>query len=463
MAGERVLSVDDDPAIRELVSDVLTAAGMVVVQAETCAEAIEVVRGGFRGVMVLDVRLPDGLGPDLMVDLARIAPDNPVILLTSYGSTTLALESIQHGAFDFIEKTQLVDRLVNTVQGAWQAFRAAAVGGLTLPSAFDTMVTRSAAMRTLFRSLEHALDSKVPVLVRGESGTGKELIARAVHAGGPRRDGPFVAVNCAGIPDQLPEAELFGFEKGAFTGAAGRKLGRFDLARGGTLLLDEIGEMDPSLQAKLLRVLQEGEYQRLGGVETLKADVRLVSATNRNLEDEVKRGRFREDLYYRLAVFTVDLPPLRDRHGDIKLLAEHFLRKSSAEEGKSVRNVGPMALEVLESYSFPGNVRQLENVIAHAVVSAPGTSVRIADFPASFRRAVQLERGEKGTPTGAPLRSVTPGPGVPWSVSPDQPFPTLAQMEQQLIRAAIARADGNKAEAARLLGISRMTLYRKLA
>ena len=220
--------------------------------------------------------------------------------------------------------------------------------------------------------------------------------------------------------------------------------------------------MDPSLQAKLLRVLQEGEYQRLGGVETLKADVRLVSATNRNLEDEVKRGRFREDLYYRLAVFTVDLPPLRERHGDIRLLSEHFLRKSAAEEGKSVRDVGPMALEVLESFSFPGNVRQLENVIAHAVVSAPGRSVRIADFPASFRRAVQLERGDKGTPIGAPARVSGPPQSSPWDVAADQPFPTLAQVERQMVHAAIARADGNKAEAARLLGISRMTLYRKL-
>jgi transcriptional regulator with PAS, ATPase and Fis domain len=311
----------------------------------------------------------------------------------------------------------------------------------------------------VFRSLKHALESKVPVLIRGESGTGKELVAKAVHRGSARQGGPFVAVNCAGIPDTLLEAELFGYERGAFTGAVGRKLGRFDLAQRGTLLLDEIGEMDPSLQAKLLRVLQESEYQRLGGVETLKADVRIVSATNRNLEEEVARERFREDLYYRLAVFTVELPPLRHRHGDVPLLVDHFITRAAAAENKRVRGVEPMALELLETYSFPGNVRQLENVIAHGVVAARGRMLRMADLPNSFLRAVQLERDSQ------PVQSSDSPTGTRHAATGQRstgPFPTLAEVEWRHCQAALERSGGNKAEAARLLGVSRMTLYRKL-
>ena len=455
----RVLTVDDDPGVLDLVEDLLAVAGMSVERAGSCAQALEKVRNGFRGVFVLDVRLPDGLGPDLLPELTRHAPECPVIFLTGYSSTSMALDSIQGGAFDFIDKTQLASRLVQTVQGAWASYQSAAAPGMSEHPAFDGIITRSASMRAVFRSLVHALESKVPVLIRGESGTGKELIAQAVHHGSPRRNGPFVAVNCAGIPDTLLEAELFGYERGAFTGAAGRKPGRFDLAQRGSLLLDEIGELDPSLQAKLLRVIQEGEYQRLGGLETLKSDVRLVSATNRNLEEEVARGRFREDLYYRLAVYTVELPPLRQRQGDIPLLVDFFLKRASTAEGKEVTSVDPMAMELLENYGFPGNVRQLENVIAHAVVAANTSELRMADLPSSFLRAVQLER-----------RGQTPQAGQAW-VPPstirtnggDGPFPTLAQMEQAHCKAAIERADGNKALAARMLGISRMTLYRKLS
>ena len=454
---ERVLTVDDDPAIRELVDELLSSVGMQVEQAGTCAEAISRVRDGFRGVVVLDVRLPDGLGPDILPELARHAPENPVIFLTGYGSTTMALESIQGGAFDFIDKTRLVELLIPTVRGAFRSY--AEVTPASVDTSFDEIVTRSAAMRAVFRSLRHALESKVPVLIRGESGTGKELVSRALHRGSPRRQGPFVAVNCAGIPDTLLEAELFGYERGAFTGAVGRKPGRFDLAQRGTLLLDEIGEMDKSLQAKLLRVLQEGEYQRLGGVETLKADVRLVSATNRDLEEEVARGRFREDLYYRLAVFTVELPPLRDRHGDIPLLVEHFVTKASAVEGKPIARVDKMAMDVLSAYSFPGNVRQLENVIAHAVVTSTGPVIRLADLPQAFLRAAQLERGET-TPPPSPTRQSAPNGSAEETSGY---FPTLAELEKLHIEKAMNRAAGNKAEAARLLGISRMTLYRKLA
>ena len=454
---ERVLTVDDDANVRELVVELLSDVGMMVTEANSCAGAIAAVNKGFRGVIVLDVRLPDGRGSDLLPELAQLAPNCPVILLTSYGSTSLALDSLQDGAFDFIDKTSLVQRLVPTVRQAWRAYLSGQQVG-DLDPLFSSIVTESPQMRAVFRSLRQVLDSKVSVLIRGESGTGKELVAKAIHQGSPRKDGPFVAVNCAGIPDTLLEAELFGYERGAFTGAVGRKPGRFDVAQRGTLLLDEIGELEPSLQAKLLRVIQEGEYQRLGGVDTLKADVRIVSATNRSLEEEVARGRFREDLYYRLAVFTVELPPLRDRDGDIQRLADHFVHRLSAREGKRTRHVDPMTLELLESYSFPGNIRQLENVISHAVLSATGDTIRMTDLPASLLRSVKLERSKKQRMGQKSARSALDVVRADATV-----FPTLAEVERGHIQRAMQLSGGNKAEAARLLGISRMTLYRKLA
>lgn len=455
---EQVLTVDDDPSVRELIVEVLGGVGMEVQEASSCAGALASVHRGFRGVIVLDVRLPDGRGTDLLPRLVEAAPDCPVILLTSYGSTSLALDSLQEGAFDFIDKTSLVQRLVPTVRQAWRAYQSGQQSSYEDPL-FSTIVTKAANMKTVFRSLRQALDSKVSVLIRGESGTGKELVAQAIHRGSPRKNGPFIAVNCAGIPDTLLEAELFGYERGAFTGAVARKPGRFDLAQRGTLLLDEIGEMEPSLQAKLLRVIQEGEYQRLGGVETLKADVRLVSATNRSLEEEVARGRFREDLYYRLAVFTVELPPLRERDGDIPILVDYFVHRLSAREGKRIRYLDPMALELLEGYSFPGNIRQLENVISHAVLSASADTIRMNDLPATLLRSVKLERsqGIRTASKSGVSSAVSSGPGF------EPEFPTLAQMETTHIQMAMKASGGNKARAARMLGISRMTLYRKLA
>jgi len=447
----RVLAVDDDEDIRLLVDDVLRDAGFELIFAKNCAETMSTVKAGFSGVIVLDVRLPDGFGSDLLPELAEHAPDSPVIFLTGHGTTTMALESIQRGAFDFIDKTQLVQRLLPTVIAAF-AHRDARVPD---QSSFESIITRSASMFALFRSLRQALESDVSVLIRGESGTGKELVANALHNSGPRTSAPFVAINCAGIPDHLLEAELFGYERGAFTGAVGRKHGRFDLARGGSLLLDEIGEMPMALQAKLLRVLQEGEYQRLGGVETLHADVRLISATNRNLEAEVESGKFREDLYYRLAVFTVELPPLRLRHGDIPLLVEHFIQRSAAREGKEINGIDTMALGLMEQYSFPGNVRQLENVIAHAVVTSGSQMIRMSDLPPSFLRSVMAERSATPMPHSLAREFAPPRPAK-------EAFPSLKEMEEAHIREAMTRTDGNKSKAAKILGISRMTLYRKL-
>jgi DNA-binding NtrC family response regulator len=486
--GRDVLVIDDDPWIRVLVERLLGARGYAVRSVADGAGALAALNDGFAGVVVLDVNLPDIDGTRLLRQIRLAAPDMPVILLTGQASTDLALDSIRDGAFDFVDKVQLAARLPDAVDHARLQLESAAQS-----APFAGIVARSASMRGVFRAVQSALPSRVPVLIRGDSGTGKELIARALHVNGPRRDGPFVAVNCAGIPDNLLEAELFGYEKGAFTGATARKLGRFDMARRGTLFLDEIGDMPMGLQPKLLRVLQEGEFVRLGGVETLSADVRVVSATHRDLEEAVAAGRFREDLYYRLSVYTVNLPPLRDRAGDIPELARHFVRVCAAREGKPVFDLDPRVMELLCSYRFPGNVRELENLLAHAVVAARGTLLGIADLPQPFLRAVALERRKPvahdeahdmdvdarpepralppeeppahpivEVPAYDPPEAARPDPARPAAARAGVPFPTLREVSRQHVVDALRVAAGNKAEAARLLGVSRMTLYRTL-
>ncbi|MDP2310065.1 MAG: sigma-54 dependent transcriptional regulator [Pseudomonadota bacterium] len=476
--GRDVLVIDDDPWIRVLVERLLSSRGYAVRAVADGAGAMAALHDGFAGVVVLDVNLPDIDGTRLLRQMRLVAPDMPVILLTGQASTDLALDSIRDGAFDFVDKVQLAARLPDAVDHARLQVESAAQS-----APFAGIVARSASMRAVFRAVQSALPSRVPVLIRGDSGTGKELIARALHVNGPRRDGPFVAVNCAGIPENLLEAELFGYEKGAFTGATARKLGRFDMARRGTLFLDEIGDMPLALQPKLLRVLQEGEFVRLGGVETLTADVRVVSATHRDLEEAVATGRFREDLYYRLSVYTVNLPPLRDRAGDIPELARHFVRVCAAREGKPVIDLDPRVMELLCSYRFPGNVRELENLLAHAVVAARGALLGIADLPQPFLRAVALER-RKPAPLVEPPEAEVEAPRAPPEVRAAPPpavetgngkptvpvrsapvptsFPTLREMSRRHVADALRVAAGNKAEAARLLGVSRMTLYRTL-
>ncbi len=457
-----VLVVDDEATTRLLVGRRLEAAGFEVAEARTGAEALDVVRDGFRGVIVLDLYLPDMDGRRLLPLLREQRSENPVIIVTGRGTADAALDTLSEGAFDFLDKASIADRLLPTVQRAAEAID----GGPGRPEgggerAFEGIVARSPEMRAVFRSLQNALDSRVPVMIRGESGTGKELIAKAIHDHGPRRQGPFVAINCAAIPDNLLEAELFGHERGAFTGAVGRKRGRFELARGGTLMLDEIGEMEPRLQAKLLRVLQNGEFQRLGGTETLIADVRIISATHRDLEAEVEAGRFREDLYYRMAVFSIHLPALRERTGDIPLLVDHFLAEAARREGKAIAGLDPLARELLESYSYPGNVRELQNVLAYAAVSARGSTVSVSDLPATFLRAVAMERRRASRREAGSVAAEEVGRPRP-AVDQRGAFPTLDEVERRHIAEAMARAKGNKAEAARLLGISRKTLYRKL-
>ncbi|MFZ5479455.1 MAG: sigma-54-dependent transcriptional regulator [Myxococcota bacterium] len=435
------LLVDDDEAIHALAGALLRARGIDVRHAHDAASARRELARGFRGVVVLDLNLPDGDGRALLADARRLAPESPVVFLTGHGSTELAVDVLVAGAVEFLDKEHLVGRLADVVLRALDQVPSDAG-----PDEMAGILGRSRAMRAFFRTLRSVIDATLPVLVRGESGTGKELVARAIHDLGPRARGPFVAVNCAGIPESLLEAELFGYERGAFSGAAGRKPGRFDLARGGTLFLDEIGEMAPALQAKLLRVLQQGDYQRLGGVETLKADVRVVAATHVDLEAAIAQGEFRQDLYFRLAVLTLSVPPLRERQGDVPVLAAAFLRRAAEREGRRVAGFDARVLELLDRHDYPGNVRELENIVSYAVVAAAGPAVGLGDLPPAFIKAAASKKA------ALPAEPAAVASGVD----------TLADVERRQVLAALGEVGGNKAKAARLLGISRMTLYRKL-
>ena len=470
MASRRILIVDDYPQLVSMLTLQLNGEGYEVITASTGNEGLARIREGFTGVVLLDVNLPDLGGMDVFEEIKRIAPDLPVIFVTGHAALDLAVEATRRGGFDFIAKgSDLAKRLNVAVKNAFD--RVAMTEQLNSlrtqlseQGQFSEFLTVSPRMKQILRTLESVVNSGVTVLIEGESGTGKEVIARAIHAAGNRKDGPFIAVNCAGIPETLLESEMFGYEKGAFTGATARRAGKFEAAHGGTLFLDEVGELPKSLQAKLLRVLQDHTFQRVGGTDTISVDVRVVSATNRDLMTEVTEGNFREDLYYRLSVFPVRLLPLRERPEDVPILAAHFLRRFAREEGKSILGFSQGALRTLSAHPFPGNVRELENLVRHAVIVARGNEITGED--------VGFTLGSHRLPTMVPEASVP----TPASLDPSAPleqrlkavFPTvdtLATMhdvQAAYLQLAIQVAAGNVSRAARSLDVGRATLYRWL-
>jgi len=451
--------VDDSPEIVEMITDHFETQGYVVGSALSGVEAVERLSEGFEGVVLLDFKLPDVDGLELLDRIPALAPDSRVVMITAHGSIGMAVEAVQNrGAFYVHSKGEdsFLERLTGSVTNAFTHLELirklqSLESSLGSRYSFTSIVTQSRRMQAIFRTLENVIESKVAVLVLGESGTGKELIAKAIHYNGPRRAQPFVAINCAGIPDTLLESELFGYEKGAFTGAYSRKIGKFEHAHKGTLFLDEIAEMNLALQAKILRVLQEKSFERLGGNDTLNVDVRVISATNKDLELEVATGRFREDLYYRLSVFPVLLPPLRERRDDIPILAQHFLKRFGEEERKPIEGITRRAMDLLTAFNYPGNVRQLENVISHAVVVCSGTRVDIGDLPPYLRG--DEGPGGLGFPAGRPMADF--GEQLTQRVVP------LRELEELAIRKAVEACDGNISQAARLLQVSRATIYRK--
>jgi len=458
---QHVLVVDDTPEIGQLLEINLAQHGYRVTTAGTGAEALAVMREGFNDIVILDLHLPDYQELELFHELRRHDSALPIIIITAHGTIDMAIDAIRLGAFDFLTKTDaFLERVYVSTKNAFSQLDlhsklAQLSDELHTRYKFDQILSTAEQMKPVFELMRHAVDSRVTVLVQGDSGTGKELIARALHYNGRRGDGPFVPVNCAGIPETLLESELFGFEKGAFTGAVSRKKGKFEIADGGTIFLDEIGEMPMVLQSKLLRVLQEHEIERLGGNERIKLDVRVVCATNRNLQNEVKEGRFREDLYYRLAVFPIALPPLRERKGDVPLLAQHFLERASKEESKRIVGFHNDALGLLLDYDYPGNVRELQNIISHAVVIADTERIRVRDLPHAFRTGRQADDPGRRAPRAFDAMLAE-------TVRTADDIPTMEDVEARIIERAVELCEGNLVQAARRLGISRATIYRRI-
>ena len=491
-----VLIVDDDPVQRRLLQAMIERFGYRPLLAEGGDAAVNLLTGpapAHIDCVVLDLVMPDLDGLGVLARMREAGCDIPVIVQTAHGGIDTVVSVMRAGATDFVVKPAAPERLqvslrnalaTKALAGELQRLKRSRDGTLTIAD----VITRSPVMQPVLRALDKAAASAIPVLVEGESGTGKELIARAIHGSGARRAKPFVAVNCGAMPENLVESILFGHEKGAFTGATEKHHGKFVEADGGTLFLDEVGELPPPAQVKLLRALQEGEVEPVGGRKTVKVDVRIVSATNRDLIADVKAGRFREDLFYRLHVFPISVPPLRLRPEDIPALARHFLARFAAEEGKRVRSISAEAQALLSAFRWPGNVRQLDNAIFRAVVLADGEEIGVNEFPQVSSQVTPDQVAPDAIaarPFAEPWIEPSPAMVSNW---PDEhcggtarnaaaltmPAPSLHltdvhghvrpldDIESEVIRFAIAHYDEQMSEVARRLKIGRSTLYRKL-
>ena len=440
---KRVLVVEDEEKLRRVVELQLASAGFEVDKAATAEEGVKVVD---RADLVLtDLRLPnmDGLG--LLALIRRQNAQVPVVVMTAYGSIETAVECMKAGATDFLLKPFSLDHLMQVVHKALEV-RALRDENRQLKEElgrryeYDNIIGRSEPMQEIFATIERVAPTRATVLLAGESGVGKDLIARAIHFHSPRRDRPLVKINCTAIPENLMESELFGYEKGAFTGAVTSKPGKFEQADTGTVFLDEIGDVPGPIQVKLLRILQEREFERLGSNVTRHTDVRIIAATNQDLRAALEQGTFREDLYYRLNVVPLNIPPLRDRKQDIPFLANHFIRKLAADSGSAVESITDAAMERQMAYHWPGNVRELENVIERSLVLCRGSQLDAGDVRLESAPRPRSQNGQHFLPEGL----------------------TLDQYEQELIREALRRADGNKSHAARLLGLTRNALRYRL-
>jgi two-component system response regulator HydG len=444
-----ILLVDDDERLRRAAGKVLAAAGYRVVSASSGREALEKLQEHPVALAICDLRLPDLDGIALLQQARRLRPDTEVVMITGHGSVETAVEAMRLGAYDFIEKPVDSTGLLKVVGKALERQHLSRENKrlrreLDQGRGLVALMGASPAMQAVKALIRQAAPTDVNVLIQGESGTGKELVADALHSLSGRSDGPLVKISCAAIPENLLESELFGHERGAFTGAAAAKPGKFELADGGTLLLDEIAEMSPSLQAKLLRVLQDGRFQRLGGTKELQADVRLLAATHADIPQALAEGKFRSDLYYRINTLQISLPALCDRREDIPLLARHFLSRAAAAMSKPVRTISPRAEDQLLAHSWPGNVRELEHVIQRAVALASGDAITGFTFAPVM--------------TGAAERALAIGPHLSLPIGT-----TLDEATKRLIQTTVEQCDGNKLKAARILGIPPRTMYRHFA
>ncbi|HYL80253.1 MAG TPA: sigma-54 dependent transcriptional regulator [Candidatus Acidoferrum sp.] len=440
---ERILIVDDEEQMRDLLVKVLEKNGYQVAVCGDGGEALAFLEKEPMDLVVTDVRMPGMGGMEALRAIKELNPEIVVIIMTAFGSIDQAVQAVKDGAYDYINKPFKIDEMLLTIEKALEERRlrhevTTLRQELRTRYRFENLIGKSRAMQDVFSLIEQVAGSRSTVMIYGKSGTGKELVAKAVHYNSPRVNKAFVAVNCAAIPSELLESELFGHEKGSFTGAVATKVGKFELATGGSLFLDEVGSMRLDLQAKILRALQEREIERVGGTRTIKIDVRVIAATNRELKKAVEDGTFREDLYYRLNVVPITLPDLKDRQEDIPLLANHFVQKFSQESNPNIREISKDAMAILLSYSWPGNVRELENVIERAVTLGRGPAVQPSDLPPHLAGGADpLER--------ALAKEAT-----------------LEDLERDYIGVILRRTKGHQIRAASILGIDRRTLYRKI-
>lgn len=446
----RILIVDDEENVRLMLETAFTLSGHQTLNARNGKEALRLFRESQPDVVLMDIRMPELNGLDALSRMQEINPKIPVVLMTAYAAVETAVEALRNGAFDYVIKPFDLDELNLVINRALQLQSMKEEirelhQALSESWQWGHILTNTPCMMEICRDTARIALSNANVLISGESGTGKELIARAIHYHSRRAGGPFIKINCAALPDSLLESELFGHEKGAFTGAQGQRQGLFERAHHGTLLLDEIGEMPLNLQVKLLRVLQEREFERVGGSQTIKVDIRILAATNRNLAESVARGAFREDLYYRLNVIHLEIPPLRQRVGDVPLLANHFAQKFAAENQRDIIEIDPQALALLNAWPWPGNVRELANVIERAVIMSTGAVIFAEDLPAPFQRETMMPED--------PLINQPIEGGLKEAVK---------AYERQLLVAALARNGGNRTHTAIELAISRRALMYKL-
>jgi two-component system nitrogen regulation response regulator GlnG len=461
----KILVVDDEEMIRFAFEQFLNDEGHTPVLAKDAETALEQIEAHRPEIAFLDYRLPGDDGLVVLNSMKQLAPNMAVVFMTAFGTMDVVIRAMQLGAYEYVTKPLDLERvrtLINRILEGKRSLAALKENGETpgFEAPLDRMVGKGAAMQEVFKMIGLLTTQDVTVLVTGESGVGKELVARAIHENSPRQKHPYVAVNCGAMPENLLEAEMFGYEKGAFTGAESRKPGKFEVAEGGSIFLDEIGELQPALQVKLLRVLQERSFDRIGGNTPIHTDARIIAATNKDLYQEVALGRFRKDLFYRLYLVHIEIPPLRERADDIPLLVEHFIRKANLELGRRVRDVTEEAMKRLMTYQWPGNVRELENQIKQAMVVSREDVLPEYLFPLDLNRAAPSGATTEDQLSRASVEAMVEALAVPGLHAPVYDR-VIGIVEKALIREALQRTDGNQVHAAELLGLNRSTLRKK--
>jgi two-component system NtrC family response regulator len=448
---DTILIVDDEKNYPKILGAVLEEEGYEIFSANSGPEALEILEGSDVDLVLTDMKMPVMDGIQLLEKIKGKDPELPVIMMTAHGTVDKAVEAMQKGAYSYILKPFDNDRLIIYVNKAISMFKVIKENrdlrnAVSAQYSFGSIIGKSKPMQQVFETIRKVAPTGATVLIEGESGTGKELVAKSIHFNSSRREKPFVAVNCSALAETLLESELFGHEKGAFTGAVALRKGRFELADTGTLFLDEIGEMSAGLQVKLLRVLQEKLFERVGGIKPISVDIRVIAATNRNLKEEMKRGRFREDLYYRLNVVHIELPSLKQRQQDLRLLVDHFIKKYSDERkhGVPVTGIEPEVERLIYEYSWPGNVRELENLIERLMIMSPGGTIKPVDLPKNFRESVHDDLYLESIPADAKLND------------------TLVMIEKTMIMRALKKTNFVQARAAELLGIGKSGLNQKI-